>query len=60
MGNKQTKAFLFAVIAAILGWTIFKHFDAENLEFEKPALDSLYMLTLVMSVFFLIRTMRGR
>jgi len=60
MGNKQAKAFLFAVIAGILGWTILKHFDAENMKLEKPALDTLYILTFIVSVFFLVRTIRGK
>jgi hypothetical protein len=27
----------------VLGWTIFKQFDFENLKFEKPALAIIYI-----------------
>jgi len=60
MGNKQAKAFLFAVIAGILGWTIIKHFDVEQMKFEKPALDTLYIITFIMSVIFIVRSIRGK
>ena len=60
MGNKKAKAFLFAIIAVILGWTILKHFDAENMKFEKPALDALYILTFIMSVIFVIRSVKEK
>jgi len=58
MGNKKAKAFLFAIIAVILGLTIIKHFDVEQMKFEKPALDTLYILTFIMSVFFLLRSIK--
>jgi len=58
MGNKKAKAFLFSIIAVILGLTIIKHFDVEQMKFEKPALDTLYILTFIMSVFFLLRSIK--
>ena len=58
MGNKKAKAFLFSIIAVILGLSIIKHFDVEQMKFEKPALDTLYILTFIMSVFFLLRSIK--
>ena len=60
MGNKKAKAFLFSIIAVILGLTIIKHFDVEQMKFEKPALDTLYILTFIMSVFFLLRSIKEK
>jgi hypothetical protein len=55
MSNKKGLTFLFLIIAIILGWTIFKQFDFENLKFEKPALAVVYILTFIMSVYFLVK-----
>jgi Kef-type K+ transport system membrane component KefB len=55
MRNKKGKTFLFVIIALILGWTLFKQFDFKNLKFEKPALATIYILTFLMSVYFLAR-----
>jgi len=60
MGNKKAKAFLFSIIAVILGLSIIKHFDVEQMKFEKPALDTLYILTFIMSVFFLLRSIKEK
>lgn len=55
MSNKKGQPFPFVIIAIVLGWTIFKQFDFENLKFEKPALAVVYILTFIMSVYFLIK-----
>ncbi|WP_449437203.1 hypothetical protein [Pedobacter steynii] len=60
MSNKKGQAFLFAIIAIILGWTLYKQFDFENLKFEKPALAILYTLTFLVSVYFLIKSFREK
>jgi len=60
MGAKKAKAFIFTIIAVILAWTIFKHFDAEQMKFEKPALDTLYIITFIMSVIFIVRSIKGK
>ncbi|MEJ2902589.1 hypothetical protein [Pedobacter panaciterrae] len=58
MSIKKGQSFLFLIIAIILGWTIFKQFDFENLKFEKPALAIVYILTFVMSVYFLVKNVK--
>jgi hypothetical protein len=60
MSNKKGQAFLFAIIAIILGWTLFKQFDFESLKFEKPALAILYTLTFLASVYFLIKSFKEK
>jgi len=60
MSNKKGQSFLFGIIAIILGWTVFKQFDFENLKFEKPALAVIYILTFLMSVFFLVKNVREK
>lgn len=60
MNNKKTQAFPFGIIAIVLGWTIFKQFDLENLKFEKPALAIVYILTFLMSVYFLVKNIREK
>jgi hypothetical protein len=58
MSNKKGISFLFLIIAIILGWTIFKQFDFENLKFEKPALAVVYIITFIMSVYFLVKNVK--
>lgn len=60
MSNKKGLRFLFLIIAIILGWTIFKQFDFENLKFEKPALAVVYVLTFIMSVYFLVNSFKEK
>jgi len=59
MSNKKEQIFPFAIIAVVLGWTIVKQFDFDNLTFEKPALAVVYILTFLMTVFFLIRNFKN-
>ncbi|ETZ21974.1 hypothetical protein [Pedobacter sp. V48] len=58
MSNKKGISFLFLIIAIILGWTIFKQFDFKNLKFEKPALAVVYLITFIMSVYFLVKNVK--
>lgn len=55
MENKKIPSFMFGVVAVILGWTLIKHFDLENLRFEKPWLDFLYLITFAFSIYALIK-----
>ena len=55
MENKKGINFLFGIIAIILCSVIYKQFDFENLKFEKPALATVYIVTFLFSIFFLIR-----
>jgi predicted ferric reductase len=59
MGDKKGQPFPFVIIVIVLGWGIYKQIDFENFKFEKPALTVVYILTFLMSVYFLIRNLRG-
>lgn len=55
MENKNNTSFILIIIAIILGSSLFKHFDFENMRFQKPWLDAIYFVTFVVTVYFLIR-----
>lgn len=55
MNNKKKIKFPLVIIAIVLGWTIVKQFDFENLKFEKPALAVIYILTFVMTVYIIFK-----
>jgi predicted ferric reductase len=55
MNNKKEYSFPLIIIAVVLGWTIFKQFDFENLKFEKPAMAVVYILTFLMTVYFILK-----
>lgn len=60
MNNKSAQVFPFGIIAVVLGWTIYKQFDFENLKFENPALAVVYILTFAMSVYFLVKNAKQK
>ena len=60
MQNKGASNFFFGIIALILGTTLYKQFDYENLKFEKPALAIVYIIVFLASIFFLIRNIINR
>ena len=60
MSNKRGQPFPFGIIVIVLGWTIFKQFDFENLKFENPALTIVYALTFLMSVYFLVKNVQEK
>lgn len=55
MENRKPMSFAFIVIAVILGWTLFKQFDFENLQFEHTGLAVVYLVTFLFSIYFLIK-----
>jgi predicted ferric reductase len=55
MNNKKGIPFPLLIIAIVLGWTIIKQFDFENLKFEKPAMAVIYILTFVMTVYMIFK-----
>lgn len=55
MNKRKEYSFPLIVIALVLGWTIFKQFDFENLRFEQPAMAVVYILTLLMTVYFILK-----
>lgn len=60
MENKKAPSFVFGIIAIILGWKLFKHFDFQNLSFQKPWLDGLYLIVFILSVYILVKNNRKR
>jgi len=60
MENRKAFLFTFSIVAIILGWTLFKQFDFENLKFKNTALAIVYAVTFVFSVYFLLRNYKNR
>ncbi|HKO77234.1 MAG TPA: hypothetical protein VJU52_08455 [Flavobacterium sp.] len=60
MESKKGINLFFAFIAVILGWTLFKHFDIKNFKFKDPALDILYLIIFVISIYLLIKDYKKR
>jgi uncharacterized membrane protein HdeD (DUF308 family) len=60
MENKKIPTFVFGVIAVILGWTLVKHFDFENLSFQKPWLYGLYLIIFGFSIYALVKNRKNR
>ncbi|MDQ6472537.1 hypothetical protein RB619_17990 [Flavobacterium sp. LHD-80] len=55
MENKKPISFTLLVVVIILGATLYKQFDFKTLQFEKPALATLYLIVFVVSLYFLIK-----
>lgn len=55
MENKKSLNFFFVIIAAILGWTLFKQFDFKTLKFEHTGLAIVYMITFAFAIYFLVK-----
>lgn len=55
MTNKKEQPFPLIIIAIVLGWTIFKQFNFENLKFDKPLMAVVYILTFLMTVYFIFK-----
>jgi membrane protein DedA with SNARE-associated domain len=60
MESKKGINLFFAFIAVILGWTLFKHIDFKNFKFKDPALDILYLIIFVISIYLLIKDYKKR
>lgn len=56
MNNKKGILFPLVIIAIVLGWTIVKQFDFENLKFEKPTMAVIYIFTFVMTVYIIFKS----
>lgn len=57
MKNDQNGGtFFFGIIAVILGVALFKQFDFENLTYPKPWLGVVYLITFLVSVYFLFKS----
>ena len=60
MENKKALLFTFTIIAIILGTTLCKQFDFENLRFEKTGLAIVYLIGFTISIYFLIKNFRNQ
>lgn len=55
MEKKKAITFTFAIVAIILGVTLFKQFDFKNFRFEKTGLAIVYLIAFIISVYILIK-----
>jgi len=55
METKNALKFTLAIVAIIVGVTLFKQFDFQNLKFEKPVLAVVYAITFIGAVYFLFK-----
>jgi len=60
MENKKGLSFIFGVAAIILGVTLFKQFDFQNLKFEKPWLAVVYLITFVFLIYVLVKNAKRK
>jgi membrane protein DedA with SNARE-associated domain len=55
MEKNKAPMFTFTIVAIILGVTLFKQFDFENLKFENTALAIVYLVVFVFAIYVLIK-----
>ena len=55
MNTKKELSFPLIIVAIVLGVTIFKQFDFKTFRFESPAMAVIYILTFVMTLYFLFK-----
>lgn len=56
MENKnQPITFVFWIVAIILGVTLYKQFDFQNLKFENPAMAVIYGIVFIFSVYYILK-----
>ncbi len=60
MENKKVLSFALIIVAIILGVTLFKQFDFDNLKFKHTGLAIVYMVTFVFAIYFLVRNSKKR
>lgn len=58
MSNKKGQPFPLVIVAIVLGWTIYKQFDFKSFKFEEPGIATVYVLTFLMTVYFLVKNAR--
>jgi membrane protein DedA with SNARE-associated domain len=60
MDNKKGINFMWLIIAFILGTTLFKHFNFQTLRFKMPALDIIFLITFIATIYILIKDYKKR
>jgi len=57
MEKNKAPLFTFTIVAIILGVTLYKQFDFENLKFEKTGLAIVYLIVFIASIYFIIKSL---
>lgn len=60
MSNKKGLSFPLLIIAIVIGATIFKQFNFKTLRFEEPAMAVIYILTFLMTVYFIFKNSKEK
>ncbi len=60
MSTKKGLSFPLLIIAIVIGATIFKQFDFKTLRFEEPAMAVIYILTFLMTVYFIFKNSKEK
>jgi predicted ferric reductase len=60
MEKKKAVSFTFSIVAIILGVTLFKQFDFQNLRFEKTGLAIVYLIGFIISIYILINNSKNK
>jgi predicted ferric reductase len=60
MENKKGINFFFIIIAIVTASKLIKHFDFQNFKFNHLAIDIIYLIAFLASVFFLIKDLVKR
>ena len=60
MESKKGPSFVLIIVAIIVGGALYKQFDFEKLQFEKPALAIVYLIVFLASVYFIIKDLRNK
>jgi len=60
MDDKKRVNFIFVIVALILGMTLFKHFDFKTVSFKMPALDIIFLITFIVTIYLLIKDYKKR
>jgi len=60
MESKKGINIFFALIAFVLGLTLFKHIDFKNFSLKDPLLDILYIIVFVISIYLIIKDYKKR
>ncbi len=55
MERKKGMNWFFALIAFTLGLSLIKHIDFKSLTFKEPALDTLYIILFVISIYVIFK-----
>jgi len=60
MDKKKGINFMWLIIAFILGTTLFKHFNFQTLRFKMPALDIIFLITFIATIYIIIKDYKKR